>query len=269
MDEKHDTRKQVLAARDAIPAGDRARRSIEASRALMSYFDSQGVGEAISQLRGESTSQPSCKSSSQLACEITTSHERSVLVAVYAAMKSEVGLAPFIAEAYARGWRVCFPVMIKGTAERTSAPAATPVAACTSASAATHTTTSTITDTPASVHNDAVKRARMEFFDVPAHLFERAGELFLSHPLHTYATSELEKEGFRHVEPAEIDACVAPVVAFDAHRWRLGYGGGNYDHFLGELRVDARVAGVAFAEQEVSCVPREPHDLPLPYIVVA
>ena len=253
MDEKHDTRKQVLAARDAIPLHDRARRSIEASRALMSYFDSQDVGE----------------SRSQLAREVTTSHKRSVLVAVYAAMKSEVDLASFIAETYTRGWRVCFPVMIKDTAERTSAPAATPVAACTSAPAATHTATSTITDTPASVHNDAVKRARMEFFDVPAHLFKRASELFLSHPLRTHATSDLEKEGFRHIKPAEIDACVVPLVAFDAHRWRLGYGGGNYDRFLGELRDDTRVAGIAFAEQEIACVPREPHDLPLPYIVVA
>ena len=50
---------------------------------------------------------------------------------------------------------------------------------------------------------------------------------------------------------------------------RLGYGGGNYDRFLRELRCDAVVCGIAFREQEVEAVPTEPHDLALPKIIVA
>ena len=50
---------------------------------------------------------------------------------------------------------------------------------------------------------------------------------------------------------------------------RLGYGGGNYDRFLRELRSDAVVCGIAFREQEVKAVPTEPHDLALPKIIIA
>ena len=59
------------------------------------------------------------------------------------------------------------------------------------------------------------------------------------------------------------------MVAFDAGNHRLGYGGGNYDRFLPQLRGDAVVCGIAFAEQQVERVPLEPHDLPLPHIIVA
>lgn len=59
------------------------------------------------------------------------------------------------------------------------------------------------------------------------------------------------------------------MVAFDADNMRLGYGGGNYDRFLRELRSDAVVCGIAFQEQEVEAVPTEPHDLTLPKIIVA
>ena len=59
------------------------------------------------------------------------------------------------------------------------------------------------------------------------------------------------------------------MVAFDAGNMRLGYGGGNYDRFLRELRSDVVVCGIAFREQEVEAVPTEPHDLALPKIIVA
>ena len=58
------------------------------------------------------------------------------------------------------------------------------------------------------------------------------------------------------------------MVAFDEGNMRLGYGGGNYDRFLREIREDAVVCGVAFREQEVPAVPTEPHDLALPKIIV-
>ena len=56
-----------------------------------------------------------------------------------------------------------------------------------------------------------------------------------------------------------------PLAAFDARGFRLGYGAGYYDGALDRLRTAGPVhaVGVAFAVQEVECVPAEPHDQPL------
>jgi 5-formyltetrahydrofolate cyclo-ligase len=58
------------------------------------------------------------------------------------------------------------------------------------------------------------------------------------------------------------DVVIAPVLAFDAHGGRLGQGGGCFDRTLAMLRARGSliVVGLAFADQEVSEVPREPHD---------
>lgn len=68
--------------------------------------------------------------------------------------------------------------------------------------------------------------------------------------------------------PAEVGECrllVVPLLAFDRSGYRLGYGKGYYDRLLAVAR--APTVGVAFAAQEVAAVPREPHDLPLDWIV--
>jgi 5-formyltetrahydrofolate cyclo-ligase len=51
---------------------------------------------------------------------------------------------------------------------------------------------------------------------------------------------------------------LVPLLAFDASGNRLGYGGGFYDRTLEMLNV--RSLGIAFAGQEVSSIPVEPHD---------
>ena len=109
--------------------------------------------------------------------------------------------------------------------------------------------------------------APMAFFQASAtDALERRA--FLGSQLKRYTVRELTEE-FPLVAPEEIDAMVAPLVAFDSNRMRMGYGGGNYDRYLPQLREDALVVGVGFAEQQVDAVPTEPHDLPLPQIVVA
>jgi len=62
---------------------------------------------------------------------------------------------------------------------------------------------------------------------------------------------------------------IAPLLAFDAMGWRLGYGGGFYDRTLERLRVRRRTLAVGFAYsvQQVDTVPREPTDQPLDAIV--
>lgn len=61
------------------------------------------------------------------------------------------------------------------------------------------------------------------------------------------------------VEP---DLLLVPLLAFDATGARLGYGGGFYDVTLEQLRRVRRVyaVGFAYAGQEVSALPTEPHD---------
>jgi 5-formyltetrahydrofolate cyclo-ligase len=68
------------------------------------------------------------------------------------------------------------------------------------------------------------------------------------------------------VTPAVV---LAPLLAFDAAGYRLGYGGGFYDRTLARLRAAGHVLaiGVGYAAQEVAAVPREPTDQPLDWIV--
>lgn len=54
---------------------------------------------------------------------------------------------------------------------------------------------------------------------------------------------------------------LVPLLAFDAHGHRLGYGGGFYDRTLAALRV--RAIGIGYAGQETASLPHEPHDMAL------
>jgi 5-formyltetrahydrofolate cyclo-ligase len=62
---------------------------------------------------------------------------------------------------------------------------------------------------------------------------------------------------------------LAPLLAFDAAGYRLGYGGGFYDRTLEKLAAGGNVlaVGVAYAAQEVPAVPRGAHDRRLDWIV--
>lgn len=59
---------------------------------------------------------------------------------------------------------------------------------------------------------------------------------------------------------------LAPLLAFDAACWRLGYGGGFYDRTLDQLESLGRrpkVIGLSFDAQQVDGVPTGPYDQPL------
>jgi 5-formyltetrahydrofolate cyclo-ligase len=65
------------------------------------------------------------------------------------------------------------------------------------------------------------------------------------------------------------DFIVAPLAAFDRRGGRIGYGAGHYDGALADLHARGkrpRLAGIAFACQEVDAVPLEPHDMRLDMI---
>ncbi|MEM9043328.1 MAG: 5-formyltetrahydrofolate cyclo-ligase [Pseudomonadota bacterium] len=73
-------------------------------------------------------------------------------------------------------------------------------------------------------------------------------------------------EDLRWVRPQFL---IAPLVAFDAGCWRLGYGGGFYDRSLAELNAiqTTRAVGFAYAAQQIDAVPREPTDQRLDGVV--
>ncbi|MEG0476946.1 MAG: 5-formyltetrahydrofolate cyclo-ligase [Raoultibacter sp.] len=119
---------------------------------------------------------------------------------------------------------------------------------------------------PCMVHSSP---ARMEFRVVSPQDYANGQAPFVTRPLQSFAPDAPALEPFAAVDPACIGAVVVPLVAFDAHGGRLGYGGGNYDRFLPRLAPGTRIIGVAFAEQEVDHVPCENHDIALPELIFA
>ncbi len=66
--------------------------------------------------------------------------------------------------------------------------------------------------------------------------------------------------------PRAVPACLlVPLLAFDARGHRLGYGGGFYDRTLALLNVPA--IGIAYAGQEISSIPSQPHDRTLDMVL--
>ncbi len=66
------------------------------------------------------------------------------------------------------------------------------------------------------------------------------------------------------------DVIIVPMVGFDRHGTRIGYGRGHYDRAVAALRArgrDPALIGVAFSAQEVDTIPHEPHDIRLDAIV--
>ena len=66
--------------------------------------------------------------------------------------------------------------------------------------------------------------------------------------------------------PVLPDVILAPLLAFDAAGWRLGYGGGFYDRTIADFAAcghKASVIGLAYDGQKLDKVPVGPYDMPL------
>ena len=63
------------------------------------------------------------------------------------------------------------------------------------------------------------------------------------------------------VSPDAVDLVLVPLEGIDSQGYRLGKGGGYYDHLLTDRQITA--VGCALAWQCVERVPRDPWDIPL------
>ncbi len=63
------------------------------------------------------------------------------------------------------------------------------------------------------------------------------------------------------------DIIVLPLLAFDSHGNRLGYGKGYYDRTIAGMKKEPLLAGLAFSTQEIEHIPVSPLDVPLHMVV--
>lgn len=71
----------------------------------------------------------------------------------------------------------------------------------------------------------------------------------------------LEPIGNEELQPSYFDLCIVPGLAFDNEGGRLGYGGGFYDRFLGDVSEKTEIVALAYNFQIVDKVPMEPYDI--------
>ena len=228
---KADVRREALTRRQQLRPATRSNRSRDICNQLLSELQA-------SRLKGRGGQPPT--------------------IAVYAALRFEVDLDRFIRGAYAFGHRIVFPCMMPN--ERASGGMCMRSVSCPNYISGG---VPFIVD-PRKPWGPAVTEEHQMTASVPV----GSGRRFI--PSRSKGSVPPKDDmRFPVVSPAEIDLIVVPMAAFDAEGRRLGYGSGVYDRFLPQLREDCRVLGVAYAEQEVTEVPCEPHDVPLEKIITA
>lgn len=68
------------------------------------------------------------------------------------------------------------------------------------------------------------------------------------------------------IPAGDFDVILVPIVSFDNHLHRVGFGGGWYDRFLANQPTATKI-GLAYDLQRAAHIIRESHDVPLDMIV--
>ncbi len=63
------------------------------------------------------------------------------------------------------------------------------------------------------------------------------------------------------------DAVIVPLVGFDEHRFRLGYGGGYFDRTLAAAAPRPYAIGLGYADAVLPTIYPQAHDIPMDLIV--
>lgn len=75
----------------------------------------------------------------------------------------------------------------------------------------------------------------------------------------------MEPDGGESIDPARLDLILTPGLAFDRTGGRIGYGAGCFDRFLPKCR--GLIVGLAMETQLIDCVPMEPHDVRMHWVI--
>jgi len=75
-----------------------------------------------------------------------------------------------------------------------------------------------------------------------------------------------KKEYIREVDPEEIDMVLVPGLIFREDGYRIGYGGGYYDRFLGGIDSVIKI-GLCYEMQLSEDIPIDTYDIPVNYII--
>jgi 5-formyltetrahydrofolate cyclo-ligase len=68
-------------------------------------------------------------------------------------------------------------------------------------------------------------------------------------------------------KPVFPDLLLVPLVGFDKHRFRLGYGGGYYDRTIAAAPLRPRSIGIGYDGLELSTIHPQPHDIQMDCVV--
>ncbi|MBP0437998.1 5-formyltetrahydrofolate cyclo-ligase [Tianweitania sediminis] len=63
------------------------------------------------------------------------------------------------------------------------------------------------------------------------------------------------------------DIVVAPLVGYDPHKFRLGYGGGFFDRTLAAMPSKPCVIGIGYGETRIPTIYPQPHDIPMDLLI--
>lgn len=78
---------------------------------------------------------------------------------------------------------------------------------------------------------------------------------------------EPKKELLDSASTEDIDLIILPGLAFDRSCYRVSYGGGYYDRFLGKLNFSIPTIGLIYDFQLIELIPMEEHDIPVDYVI--